>query len=360
MDGDHEKLRHGLLRIAGSSIDPADRKWDIVGMHVSSSNCACGASIMRCYVLRDQEMDTHITVGSTCIEHLRVSGVILTASAWDSLLGLRGNDGDEHSLNNDALDAVERYGILHESLVQWYRPLMNKRAVFKNRQDVADLRYILNKVILAHFDEAARRVRLGDYAPFRVGFDFPPTKLYVVDANWVPTWEPSVPPAGASLCVLRENVFATHYGSMCKCKPPTIPLATTNRWGKVLYKCAECKYSSSTKPGPAREDATCCDCAELTQVVATTGPHGTFYVCRNMPNGCGFISYSPRGPRIMGQQGLCKCNPPLTSRVFMWHEQPYHGCKNFVSKTNRGCGLFQPDRVNDLPPRKKIRRSKKY
>lgn len=329
-------------------------------MHISPSNCACGASIVRCYVLRDPETETRVTVGSTCIGHLRVSGVVLTASAWDSLLRLRGEDCGKFCLSADALDAVERYGILAPSLVAWYRPLLGKRAVFSKRQDVYDLRHILNRLVLTHLDELARREQRGELAPFRVGFDFPPTKLAAVHPLWAPTWQPEALPDGPALCALDANVFVTHHGSMCRCRPPTIPVATTNRWGKVLYACAACKYSSPVKPGPAREDAAYCDCAEPARVVATTGRHGTFYVCKDTPKGCGFVSYSPRGPRILGQDGLCKCDPPGASRVFLWGEQPYHGCPNFVSKTNRGCGLFQPDRPQESPPPKRRRIKKVY
>lgn len=353
MDGDHEKLNSGLRAALGISGDLGDRKWDIVGMHISLSKCVCGALIARCYVLRDPATEKLVTVGSTCVGHLQVRGVILDASAWDSLLRLR--DGcSEHSLNTSALDAVVHYGILDAALVDWYRPLVNKRKVFADRRDVFDLRHILNRVVLTHFDELARRVHAGDAAPFRVGFDFPPTKLACVDPAWAPTWEPESLP-GPALCALDENVFVTHHRTMCKCRPPTIPLAVSDRWDKVLYKCAACKHSSPVRPGPAPADAVQCDCGE--QVAATTGKHGTFYMCRQFPAGCGFVSYSQRGPRIAGK--MCKCATPRTSRVFLWGGQPYHGCPNFVSKADRGCGLFEPDSQQETPPKKRRRTGRK-
>ena len=58
-----------------------------------------------------------------------------------------------------------------------------------------------------------------------------------------------------ALCALDENVFVLFHGTMCKCRPPTIPLAVSDRWDKVLYKCAACKHSSPVRPGPAYLEA---------------------------------------------------------------------------------------------------------
>jgi hypothetical protein len=324
-------------------------------MHIAPSKCACGVSIVRCYVLRDPATAKHVTVGSTCIGHLRVQGTILSASAWDSLLRLRDDGCEEHCLNTSALDAVRDYGILDAALIEWYRPLINKRKVFAEHPDVYDLRLILNRLVLAHFDEVARRVHQHNYEPFRVGFDFPPTKLVLVGPTWAPTWAPEPLTDAPVLAALKENVFVTYLGTMCRCRPPTIPVPISNGRGNVLYTCSACKFSSAVRPGPAQKDAVRCDCEE--PVVATSGRHGTFYVCPRYPAGCGFLSYSHRGPRIHGKE--CRCTTPRTSRVFLWGGQPYHGCPNFVSKTNRGCGLFEPDRVQEAPPKKRRRSGRK-